>query len=158
MTEIQTGIEGLVLRKLRKYTDKRGWLVELFREDEYPEKFRPAMSYISLTEPGEARGPHEHRYQTDYFCILGPSVFRVYFWDNRPHSPTFKREFQFEADNKEIISILVPPGVVHGYKNIGEKEGYILNAPDRLYRGKGKKEPPDEVRFENDPESKFQLD
>ncbi len=158
MTEIQTGIEGLIINKLHKYTDHRGWLAELFRENEFPEGFHPAMGYVSMTEPGEARGPHEHRYQTDYFCILGPSVFRIYFWDNRPLSPTFKSEFRIEAGKSEIISILVPPGVVHGYKNIGERVGYIFNAPDKLYCGSGKKEQPDEIRFEDDPDSYFRMD
>lgn len=158
MTGMQTGIDGLVVNKLRKFVDHRGWLAELFRENEFPEEFHPAMIYVSMTGPGEARGPHEHRFQTDYFCILGPSNFRIYFWDNRPQSPTFKKKLQIETGFNDIVSILVPPGVVHGYKNVGEKEGYILNAPDRLYCGKGKKGSPDEIRYENDPGGGFRLD
>ena len=48
----------------------------------------PAMAYISMTRPGVARGPHEHREQADYFAFIGPSNFKVYLWDARDDSPT----------------------------------------------------------------------
>ena len=51
-------LEGVKVRKLKKYTDTRGWLIETFRADELPEGFKPAMGYISLTHAGVARGPH----------------------------------------------------------------------------------------------------
>ena len=44
--------------------------------------------------------------------------------------------------------VIVPPGVVHAYENIGEQDAFILNFPDKLYAGKGKKEPVDEIRHE----------
>jgi len=47
------------------------------------------MSYISQTEPGIIRGPHEHKDQADLFCFIGPSTFRLYLWDARKGSPTF---------------------------------------------------------------------
>src|SRR5262245_5857284 len=81
-------IEGVVWTRLQKHGDTRGWLCELFRRDELPPGFCPVMAYVSLTGPGVARGPHEHAEQTDCFCFLGPSSFRVYLWDARPSSPT----------------------------------------------------------------------
>src|SRR4051812_16227805 len=53
-------IEGIIWRPLKKFHDARGWLCELFRHDDLPEQFHPVMCYISATEPGVARGPHEH--------------------------------------------------------------------------------------------------
>ena len=67
---MQSEIEGVLIRPLKRYTDSRGWLIEVLREDELPEEFVPAMGYISLTHPGVARGPHEHRDQTDGFAFL----------------------------------------------------------------------------------------
>ena len=74
---------------LKFFTDPRGWLVELFRNDLVPPQFHPVMAYVSMTKPGVARGPHEHVDQADYFCFTGPSTFRVYLWDARKGSPTF---------------------------------------------------------------------
>ena len=87
--EFKTGkIHDVVVRPLNKYIDERGWLAELFREDEIEAAVMPVMAYISMTQPGIARGPHEHADQTDYFSFIGPSNFKVYLWDTRPDSPT----------------------------------------------------------------------
>src|SRR6266446_3594277 len=83
-------IDGVLWKPLRKFPDPRGWLCELFRNDELPAEFHPAMAYLSVTEPGVARGPHEHVEQADYFCFLGPSNFKVYLWDNRRKSKTYR--------------------------------------------------------------------
>src|SRR5947209_11731692 len=83
-------IHDILWQPLTPHRDARGWLCELFRHDELPPAFHPVMAYLSMTEPGVARGPHEHVAQADYFCFLGPSNFTAYLWDNRPHSPTFR--------------------------------------------------------------------
>ena len=44
-------IKDVVVRDLRKFNDRRGWLVELFRHDELAAEFLPAMAYISSTRP-----------------------------------------------------------------------------------------------------------
>ena len=77
-------IDGVVFRPLSAYRDRRGWLTELYREDELAAALRPVMAYVSETLPGVARGPHEHVDQTDYFAFLGPGEFRLYLWDARP--------------------------------------------------------------------------
>ena len=151
-------IDGVIVRPLTKYTDSRGWLCEIFRLDELAEEYFPAMSYISMTNVGVARGPHEHADQTDLFGFLGPSTFKVYLWDTRKHSRTFGKKMALLAGENEPKSILVPPGVVHAYKNIGTVLGMVANYPNRLYAGKGKKEKVDEIRYENDTDTVFRLD
>src|SRR5688572_29352803 len=63
-------IPGVRIVPLSKYADSRGWLTELFRNDELPEGFKPTMGYLSVTHAGAARGPHEHADQTDCFAFL----------------------------------------------------------------------------------------
>ena len=53
-------IVGVLIKKLTKYNDGRGYLVETFREDTLPDRLKPAMSYVSFSKPGAARGSHEH--------------------------------------------------------------------------------------------------
>jgi dTDP-4-dehydrorhamnose 3,5-epimerase len=151
-------IEGVLIRSLVKHSDRRGWLTELFRQDEIPAENMPAMGYVSATEPGVARGPHEHREQADGFCFVGPSTFRVFLWDNRPQSPTYRNRMTFEVGESNPQYIIVPPGVVHAYKNIGLSSGWVIDLPNRLYAGSGRKETVDEVRHEDDKNTLFVMD
>ena len=151
-------IEGVVIQDIPKHSDSRGWLTELFRSDELPKELMPVMGYVSSTEPGIARGPHEHREQADKFCFVGPSTFRVYLWDNRKNSPTFGNKIVVEAGAEQPRSMIIPPGVVHAYRNIGNTPGWIFNLSNRLYAGQGRKERVDEIRHENDPNTIFVLD
>ena len=150
-------INGVVVRELKKYFDKRGWLTELFRKDELDEEFLPAMAYISSTNPGVTRGPHEHWDQADFFCFIGPSNFKLRLWDNRKDSETFGSMMTMVVGETNPAAVLIPAGVVHGYKNVGETDGIVINCPNRLYAGAGRKEEVDEIRHENDGESTFVL-
>lgn len=150
-------IDGIVIRELTGHRDDRGWLAELFREDELEPGIYPAMGYLSMTRPGISRGPHEHREQTDLIYFCGISKFRLYLWDNRTDSPTFRSQERIETEPGQVLMVEIPPGVVHGYKNIGSVEGLIVNCPNRLYAGMNRREPVDEIRHEEDPESPFKI-
>jgi dTDP-4-dehydrorhamnose 3,5-epimerase len=150
-------IEGVLIKKLTKYTDERGYLVETFREDTLPNRLKPAMSYVSFTKPGAARGPHEHLKQTDLFCFIGPGDFKIKLWDNRKNCKTYGSFMEFIGGKDNPILIIIPPGVVHGYKNITEDLGMVINYPDKLYKGWNKEEEVDEVRHE-DVKDEFYLD
>ena len=142
-------IDGVLLHPLSKRVDERGFLVEIFRRDTLPEGLEPAMSYVSYTEPGIGRGPHEHREQTDIFAFLGPGNFKLYLWDNRRSSGTYGKKMVLFAGADNPVTVLIPPGVVHAYRNISRVErGMVINYPDKLYGGWQKKEPVDEIRHE----------
>lgn len=151
-------IKDVVVKDLLRHTDARGWLVELFRQDEVDPEFHPVMAYLSMTQAGIARGPHEHRDQADFFAFLGPSTFTVYLWDNRPNSPTFRTRQVVEAGEDAPKSIIIPAGVVHAYRNVGKTMGMVVNYPNRLFGGWGRRETVDEVRHESDPNTEFILD
>ncbi|HEX5884716.1 MAG TPA: dTDP-4-dehydrorhamnose 3,5-epimerase family protein [Pyrinomonadaceae bacterium] len=150
-------IKGVVVSRLNKAFDSRGWLAELFRHDSLAEEFFPAMAYISSTNPGITRGPHEHVDQADLFCFIGPSNFKLRMWDNREDSETFGFVSTVVVGQDNPASVLVPKGVVHAYQNVGDVEGIVINCPNRLYRGAGRKEEVDEIRHESDPETRFRM-
>jgi dTDP-4-dehydrorhamnose 3,5-epimerase len=54
-------------------------------------------------------------------------------------------------------AILVPAGVVHAYQNVGEVDGIVINCPNRLYAGEGRREPVDEIRHEDDPDTIYRI-
>ena len=151
-------IEGVEVREPVRHADSRGWLIEIFRSDEMNTELTPKMGYMSATHPGVARGPHEHRDQTDSFAFLGPGLFKVNMWDHRTASSTCGRKMTFVAGEGRPAVVTVPPGVVHGYRNVSAVDGWVVNFPNRLYAGTGKKSPVDEVRHEDGSNSDFQMD
>jgi len=151
-------IEGVIVEPVERFDDARGWLVELYREDEWPHSIFPRMAYVSETLPGVARGPHEHRRQTDCFVFVGPGDYKLYLWDARPDSPTSGNRQTLLLGQSNRRRVVVPPGVVHGYRNVGSVPALVFNLPDRLYAGSGRQEPVDEIRHEDLPDSPFVLD
>ena len=151
-------IDGVHIEKLVKHVDERGFLVETFRVDTLPGGLNPQMSYVSYTEPGVSRGPHEHNVQTDIFAFIGTGNFRINLWDKRKGSATHGNSMVIFGGEDNPMLIVVPPGVVHAYKNISKTvRGMVLNYPDRLYKGIGKKNEVDEIRHE-DKEDEFYRD
>lgn len=151
-------INGIVIEDLVRNEDDRGWLIELFRKDMIEDGIFPQMSYISLTYPGITRGPHEHLDQTDYFCFTGSSTFKLVLWDNRKDSATYMKKMVLNIGENSLMVVIVPPGIVHAYKNTGDKPGIIINLPNRLYAGWGKKKKVDEIRYEDNQNSPFKVD
>lgn len=149
-------MEGVIIKSLKKYEDDRGWLAEIWRDDEI--EFRPAMGYVSVTRPGVARGPHEHVRQSDCFVFLGPGNFDLYLWDRREASRTRGEATKLAVGEDNPVLVIVPPGVVHGYKCTGDRDAYSINLPDRLYRGGNKTEEVDEIRWEAQTDSPYKID
>lgn len=150
-------IDGVKIVPLRKWIDDRGWLVETFREDEVEPTFHPVMGYTSLTQPETVRGPHEHVEQSDLFVFIGPGNFKIYLWDNRKNSATYLNKQVFFGGQDYALQVLVPPGVVHAYKNVSSECSVVHNYPNQLFAGKGKKYPVDEIRHEKDPNTPFKV-
>ena len=148
-------IKGVIIKKLNKFEDSRGWLAEIWRRDE--SDFQPAMGYVSVTKPGIARGPHEHQFQSDVFVFLGPGDFEIHLWDRRKNSATNGEYWREKVGEENPCLVIVPPGVVHGYKCVSGEPAFCINLPDRLYRGEGKKEEVDEIRWENKEESPYKI-
>lgn len=151
----KTEIDGVVFFKLDRHEDERGWLIELFRNDCLLSENFPVMTYISQTKPGVVRGPHEHKTQSDLFCFIGPGDFELFLWERAGHgSPYEERHLVGESNPTAVI---IPPGVVHAYKNISVYPGVVFNAPNKLFAGPGKCYPIDEIRYEEDSTSPFTI-
>lgn len=145
---------GVVIKGLKSFGDSRGILTELFRSDELPEGFLPGMGYISVTHPGISRGPHEHVLQTDLFAFVD-GTYELRLWENREGFEPWHLKVIVGKENPSAV--IVPPGIVHGYKNVGSEDAYVLNFPDKLYAGQNRSEPVDEIRHE-DIDSLFSMD
>jgi len=156
MFRLTDHIEGVEVRSLQKHEDERGWLSELYRTDEWDH--RVALCYLSWTQPGKARGPHEHLYQSDYFAFLGPGMLRLYLWDAREESKSHLDRMRLDVGADNPVVVLVPPRVVHAYKCISDQKGLVVNLPNKLYAGEQRKHEVDEIRHEDREDTPFSLD
>ena len=150
-------IEDCRITPLRTFDDARGWLGEFFRNDELPPGLHPVMGYVSATHPGVTRGPHEHEAQTDLFVFTSGHL-QLYLWDAREESPTYGHRQRHDVGAAQPTVAIIPPGVVHAYRNVGEADALIVNCPNRLYAGPSRAEPVDEIRHEDRPDTPFVID
>jgi dTDP-4-dehydrorhamnose 3,5-epimerase len=148
-------IEGVKITKINKFEDERGYLAEFFRSDEI--EYKPEMAYLSFTKSSVIRGPHEHEKQADFFVFAGPGDFELHLWDRRENSATNGEYFKETFGESNPASVIVPPGVVHGYKCISKIDALSINLPDKLYKGENKKEEVDEIRWEQDENSPYKI-
>lgn len=140
-------IDGVKIKKLKVIPDDRGMLMEILRsDDEIFQKF--GQVYMTTCYPGVVKGWHYHKIQTDYFtCVKG--MAKVVLYDGRENSPTKGEVNEFFIGEKNPSLIVIPPGVMHGFKAIGNEACYIINCPTEVY----KYDEPDEYRvdpFDND--------
>lgn len=143
---------GVVVRELTTFQDDRGWLMELFRSDECNPYLFPEMGYVSETKDGYVRGPHEHEHQTDCFVFLGD--FTLYLWENRGLDyPRYRERLEVSIYPRTLV--YVPPGIVHAYRNREDRSAFVLNFPNRLYKGPKRARPVDEIRWEANATSPF---
>jgi dTDP-4-dehydrorhamnose 3,5-epimerase len=169
-------IPSVLFALIKPFKDDRGNLAEFWRigdlELDTPplgEVYEPVMGYMSFTNPGRVRGPHEHREQSDLFVFAGPGAFELHLFDYIRHPKTGeiapKNWFHLPVGDPDHgppncipVAVMVPPGIVHGYKCISDVPGLVINLPDRLYRGPSGKDEVDEIRHEDDPNSPFKIE
>ena len=56
------------------------------------------------------------------------------------------------------LFVIVPKGVVHQDRNVGSRDGLVINCPNRLYAGWERRDPVDEIRHEDDPDTPFRVE
>ncbi len=137
-------IEGVKTKKLKVTADERGRLMEILRCDE--EIFqRFGQVYMTTNYPGVVKAWHFHKVQTDNVtCVCG--MLKVVLYDDRADSPTRGEVNEFFVGEHNPILVVIPPGVYHGWKNIGEKEAIAVSTPTEAYNY----EMPDEYRLPYD--------
>ncbi|MDY6787608.1 MAG: dTDP-4-dehydrorhamnose 3,5-epimerase family protein [candidate division WOR-3 bacterium] len=137
-------IEGIKFKELIMHNDERGRLMEMLRNDDdaYTEF---GQVYMTTNYPGIIKAWHCHEKQTDYVtCISG--MIKLALYDGREESSTYRSvEELFIGDHKKRM-VVIPPGVYHGWKNIGTDESIVVSVITRPYNADN----PDEIRLPYD--------
>lgn len=141
-------IDGVRLRAYDLWPDDRGYFLEVIRlRQGLAQEFPAESTQVSaaLSYPGTIKAFHFHKHQTDLW-IPAMGMFQVALVDLRPESATFGVKNTIYAGSLRPWQVLIPPGVGHGYKVIGENPGMLIYVTSRLY------DPQDEGRIAyNDP-------
>lgn len=134
-------IDGVVLKKLVRHSDDRGFFMELLRDDdELLQRFGQAS--LSKSYPGVIKAFHYHERQDDlWFFPCGNA--QVVLYDLRADSPTQGETNIFYLGEDSPGLLLIPKGVAHGYRVLGEVPAIIVYFTTESYR----RDDPDELRI-----------
>lgn len=136
-------IDGVIIKKLKKHADERGFFQELIRNTD--DFFAAGFGQLShsLVHHGVIKAWHAHTIQTQWTYIVS-GLARVALHDRRKESPTFGVTLEFLAgDHHEPLVYSFPPGVAHGYKCI-QGPMHVLYVTSGVY------DLDDEVRISHD--------
>ncbi len=106
-----SAIPGVQRSGLVAYPDARGTLREIWRRSS--QRLEPRQALVTSSTGGALRGMHVHLKQTDLAYVVAGRVFMA-LADLRT-DPVTKEELWLD----ESETLLIPPGVAHGYTSDG---------------------------------------
>ena len=125
-------IDGVAYRLARPVSHHHGHLTEIFRTDWGVTDLPVVRVTQTITFPGRVRAWGIHRHTVDRLFAATGSLLIV-CCDGRRASPTFGRINEFMLGERNQGLVVIPPGVYHGWKNIGADEAMIISMPSVLY-------------------------
>ncbi|MBM7622073.1 dTDP-4-dehydrorhamnose 3,5-epimerase [Bacillus tianshenii] len=136
-------INGVQIKKLTKHCDDRGFFAELVRDDEPELLSRFGQASWSMSYPGVIKAFHYHEKQDDLWFFPSGNA-QVVLHDLRLDSTTAgETDVYYMGDNNPIM-LLIPKGVAHGYRVLGDKPATIIYFTTESYDRSN----PDEKRIE----------
>jgi dTDP-4-dehydrorhamnose 3,5-epimerase len=136
-------IEGVEIKQFPLWPDDRGYFLEIARLGQgLVADFSHESTQVSaaFNYPGIIKAFHFHKFQTD-FWVPAAGLFQVVLVDLRRNSRTYGAKNTLYVGSLRPWQILIPPGVAHGYKVIGEQPSMLVYVTNRTY------DPKDEGRI-----------
>jgi dTDP-4-dehydrorhamnose 3,5-epimerase len=136
-------IAGVQVKPFSVWPDDRGYFLEVARLTQgMVADFPAASSQVSsaFNYPGIIKAFHYHKFQTD-FWVPAAGLLQVALVDLRQGSATFGFKNTLYVGALRPWQLLIPPGVAHGYKVIGEQPSVLIYITNRTY------DPKDEGRI-----------
>ena len=125
------------------WPDDRGYFLEVARLGQgLVSDFPTASSQVStaLNYPGIIKAFHFHKFQTDYW-VAAAGLLQVALVDLRIGSKSYGVKNTLYVGALRPWQLLIPPGVAHGYKVIGDQPSVLVYITNRTY------DPSDEGRI-----------
>lgn len=124
-------INGVIIREVKRHSDDRGYFSEIARCDDLDFSKIGQVS-ISKIYPGVIKAFHCHEKQTDLWYVLKGNV-QIALYDDRETSSTFKETETIFMGEDNLRIIIIPPGIQHGYKVLGNEEVEMLYIASDVY-------------------------
>ncbi|WP_411334735.1 dTDP-4-dehydrorhamnose 3,5-epimerase family protein [Metabacillus indicus] len=118
-------IDGVKTKKLVKHLDDRGFFAELIRDDEKEFLAKFGQASWSMSYPSVIKAYHYHEKQDDLWFFPSGNA-QVVLYDLREKSPTNGQTNVYYMGEQNPIMLLIPKGVAHGYRVLGEKPAVII--------------------------------
>ncbi|MDD5110906.1 MAG: dTDP-4-dehydrorhamnose 3,5-epimerase family protein [Patescibacteria group bacterium] len=118
--------------------------MEVVREDERLLSHFGQTTF-TVTHPGSIKAFHWHKKQDDVWFVASGHAL-VVLYDQREDSPTFRQTETITAGTDDYKVIVIPAGVVHGFKVLGDEPVYLFYHTTVSYQAKA----PDEERIPYD--------
>ncbi|MGE7906615.1 dTDP-4-dehydrorhamnose 3,5-epimerase family protein [Peribacillus sp. NPDC094092] len=118
-------IEGVKVKKLVKHCDDRGFFAELVRDDEPELLSKFGQASLSMSYPGVIKAFHYHEKQDDLWFFPSGNA-QVVLFDLREGSSTKGETDVYYMGEENPIMLLIPKGIAHGYRVLGQKPATIL--------------------------------
>jgi len=130
-------ISGVRIEPLQVYADDRGFFIELARlgkglASDFTASEGQVQASATLSYPGTIKAIHFHYEQTDLWAPI-KGMLQVLLCDLRCDSPSFGRLNTLYVGQHRQWSILIPPGVGHGYKVLGNEVAMLIYLTNRFY-------------------------
>lgn len=136
-------IADVQIKSFSVWPDDRGYFLEVARLGQgLVNQFPYATTQVSaaLNYPGIIKAFHFHKLQTDYW-VAAAGLLQVALVDLRVASSSYRSKNTFYVGALRPWQLLIPPGVAHGYKVIGEQPSVLVYVTSRTY------DPSDEGRI-----------
>lgn len=135
-------IAGMKVKNLNTIVDGRGDVIELWSLPwvEREGLIIPQHVYQSATDFSVIKAWHLHAIHTDQFTVTRGKM-QVVCVDIREDSPTFGHVNSFIIGIQRPAMILIPPGVMHGWKALSQPETIVVNLQSHPY------DPADEFKY-----------
>jgi len=137
-------INDVRIKKMETFPDDRGYFREVIKEGE--DTFAQVkQTSMTVTYPGVIKAFHWHRNQDDvWFVASGKALIVLH--DRRENSPTYGETQTIAAGTDDYKVVVIPAGVVHGYKVLGRQPVLLFYLTTQSYNASA----PDEERLAYD--------
>jgi dTDP-4-dehydrorhamnose 3,5-epimerase len=126
-------IAGVVLDRRVLQEDERGELIEIYNPAWGLSSDPLVYAYMVSIRPGQVKGWVLHKHQDDRLFIVR-GVIRIALFDNRTESPTYRMLSVQVISERGRALLIIPKGVYHALKNIGDGDCSFINLPTVPYQ------------------------
>tara|TARA_Y100000768_G_C23899255_1_gene644208 strand:- start:352 stop:801 length:450 start_codon:yes stop_codon:yes gene_type:complete len=125
-------IEGVIINKLKKIPDERGFIMHMMRnDDEIFKKF--GEIYFAGAYPGVIKGWHLHKEQEQNYTVV-KGMIKLVLYDCRENSSTKNELMEIFIGDLDYKIVKIPAKIINGWKCIGTETAIVANLSDMPHK------------------------